>query len=252
MQNIRNHSFSKCDLALSRKVSPAAFILGDLTHIKVMISKKNYQNVAHFFTLKYLQLKLDWAKNTRKWTWQIRYVTLPGENMRRFPEMVLREDLKKERTYKILQLLRKWTGNVSSRCEKGWTFVEKHRNENKEPFVFKSCQKHFHWFWQPLEGKVLTNPMLRLTKRCKRSKESRGAGVWQSHWWGQQRGTAERQHQEESAVRSIINVSHSMVFLKICFLRNSEIILNSLFFCFLIGEWLKGPHSIPSRHSKSK
>lgn len=71
MQNIRSHSFSKCDLALSRKVSPAAFILGDLTHIKVMISKKTYQNVAHFFTLKYLQLKLDWAKNTRKWTWQI-------------------------------------------------------------------------------------------------------------------------------------------------------------------------------------
>lgn len=110
--------------------------------------------------------------------------TLPGENMRRFLEMAFREDLKERRTYKILQLLGKWTENIFSCCGKGWTFVEKHRNENKEPFVFKLCQKHFHWFWQPFEGKVLTNPMLGLMKSDEKAKESKGAGVQQSHWWG--------------------------------------------------------------------
>lgn len=71
---------------------------------------------------------------------------------------------------------------------------KKHRNENKEPFVFKLCQKHFHWFWQLFEEKVLTNPMLSLMKREERAKESRGAGVQQSHCWG---GHSRDTHQEK-------------------------------------------------------
>ena len=172
--------------------------------------------------------------------------------MRRFLEMVLREDLKQRRTYKVLQLLGKWTENISSRCGEGWAFVEKHRNENKEPFVFKLCQKHFHWFWQPFVGKVLTNPMLSLTKRDERPKKRRGAGVQWSHWWG----TTARNCTETTpgGVSSEVNDicypqsrSPRDFFFGVWKLWNLKYCL----FFILIGEWQKGPHRISSSHSNS-
>lgn len=94
--------------------------------------------------------------------------------------------------------------------------------------------------------------MLSLTKRDEREhRRAEGPEHNKAIDGEQQRETAESQHQEELALRSMIYETHSLVFPKTFFLLSLEIILNLLFFCILIDEWQKGAHSISSNHSNS-
>lgn len=165
----------------------------------------------------------------------------------RFLEVVLREDCKERGMYKVQQLLGKWTENISSCCEKGWTFVEKHRDKTKT-LLFSGCVKSSFTGFDILLRKTFWQiPCSALWREMRGQREQRCQGPAKP-LQGSNNREPQRHHQEKWGQWYLWPTGWFSPRFFSLDLRNH---LKSSLFCILIGEWEKGTPSNFSSHSNT-